>query len=69
MRAHSSSPAGPGNGNPQTRYSTRSKDVTARAIEASPWFPDEAAKDDLTSQVKVQNTMQALGMGGGEGKA
>lgn len=71
MHAHPSSPAGPGNRNPQSRYSTRSKDVTAQAAEASPWFP---AKGDCqgwlwTSQVKVQDPVQALGGEGWRHKA
>lgn len=66
MRAYSSPPAGPGNRNPQTRYSTRSKGVTGQATEAGPWFSDKAAK--LTSPVKVHgNRVQALGMEGGKG--
>lgn len=69
IHAHPSSPAGPGNGNPQSRYSTRSKEVTAQAAEASPWFPAKGGCQGWlwTSQVKVQDTVQALGMEGGDG--
>lgn len=69
MHGHPSSPAGPGNRNPQSRYSTRSKEVTAQAAEASPWFPAKGGCQGWlsASQVKVQDTVQALEMEGGEG--